>query len=140
MPLTVFFSDYMSAFAIYWGNPLLYDSSTDRLTFSSTRINIGNHYNTTTGQFTCQYAGIYVFMLNLYKDNGAGRVWCHIRINGYNLVLANVPAESGYGWYESSGSTVLYLDPGDKVDVGSCRGANEIDIRTSFIGFLLQAV
>ena len=29
--------------------------------------NIGGHYSPVTGQLTCQYPGVYVFSLNLYK-------------------------------------------------------------------------
>ena len=132
------FSDYQSAFAIYRVWPT-YNSSTDVLIFPSTSINLGNHYDTTTGQFIAQYAGMYVFILNLYKGTRAGSVWCYIRKNGSNIALAYVPAESESGRYESSGSTVVHLDPGDKVDVGSCYNPGYIFYYTSFIGFLLHA-
>ena len=79
-----------------------------------------------------------MFILNLYKDSRADYVYCFIRINGRGGVIARVPAESEYGYYESSASTVVYLNPGDKVDVGNCGSPSEINHRTSFIGFLLQ--
>ena len=79
-----------------------------------------------------------MFILNLYKKTDAGNVWCWIRINGSGVTYANVPAESEY-YSESSGSTVVHLDPGDKVDVGDCTNPSNIDNLTTFIGFLLQA-
>ena len=130
-------SDYQSAFAIYRESPT-YSYSTKVLIFPSTTTNIGNHYDTTTGQFTAQYAGIYVFILNLYRGSGADYVYCYIRINGSYAAIGRVHLKSEQH-AESSGSTVVHLDPGDKVDVGTCGSPSEIDIRTSFIGFLLQA-
>ena len=132
------FSDYQSAFAIY-GPRQTYISSTKVLVFPSTRTNIGDHYDTTKGQFTAQYAGIYVFILNLYKGSGGDTIWCYIRKNRNNVVLAYVPEESNAGYYESSASTVVHLNPGDKVDVGDCGHRSDIAGHTSFSGFLLQA-
>ena len=80
-----------------------------------------------------------MFILNLYKDTGADRITCYIRKNGEGVVMAYVPAESEWGFYESSASTVVHLDPGDKVDVGACNNPSGIHDYTSFIGFLLQA-
>ena len=133
----VFVSDNQSAFAIYGPCPT-YSSSTSVLIFQSTRTNIGNHYDNTTGKFIAQYAGIYVFILNLYKFTGADRVYCYIRKNGNAVSLAFFPPESER-ISENSGSTVVHLDPGDKVDVGGCANPSDISCYTSFIGFLLQA-
>ena len=130
-------SDHQSAFAIYRESPT-YSSSTKVLIFPSTTTNIGNHYDNTTGQFTAQYAGIYVFVLNLYRVNGLDHVFCYIRKNGSKVAIGRIQLKSEQH-AESSGSTVVHLDPGDKVDVGNCDNPWEIDIRTSFIGFLLQA-
>ena len=80
-----------------------------------------------------------MFILNMYKKSGADGVYCYIRKNRSNVVKVSVSTQSGYGLYESSGSTVLHLDPGDKVDVGYCGNPSDIVFFTSFIGFLLQA-
>ena len=135
---TFLFSVYRSAFAIYYTSPK-YSISTSVLIFTSTRTNIGNHYDTTTGQYTAQYAGIYLFILNLYRKAGGNSVWCYIRKIGSRVVMVSVPADSEYGIFGSSGSTVVHLDPGDKVDVGDCHNPSDIDAWTSFLGFLLQA-
>ena len=132
-----FFTDYKSAFAIFGQYPT--QGTSGAITFPSVKTNIGGHYNIATGQFTCQYPGIYVFSLNLYKKSGASKTYCYIRRNGGGVARADVPAESKFGYYESSGSTVLHLDRGDKVDVGGCNSVNDIDSYTSFIGFLLKA-
>ena len=136
----LFTLDPTSAFATWGGTPT-YNSSTKVLVFpqSSVQLNIGGHYNTTTGKYTCHYPGIYVFSLNLYKKSGAGQVYCWIRKNGSSFAIARVPSESEHGYYESSASTVLRLARGDTVDVGSCKNPSIIYNYTSFIGFLLKA-
>ena len=80
-----------------------------------------------------------MFILNLYKTNKNDAVYCRIRKNGSSVAIARVPMENAYGWFESSGSTVVHLDPGDKVYVGDCINPSSINLNTSFIGFLLQA-
>ena len=134
----LFVSDPMSAFAIYGPTPT-YNSSSGVAVFRSTRLNIGNHYSTVTGQYTCYYPGVYVFSLNLYKKSRSSFVYCYIRKNDIVYAYAEVPGESKNGYYESSGSTILHLNRGDTVDVGSCYNADDIDDYTSFTGFLLKA-
>ena len=79
-----------------------------------------------------------MFILNLYKDTGADSVACNIVINGRDIAWVKAPGSSEYG-SEGSGSTVVHLDPGDKVDVGDCHNSGDISYLTSFNGFLLQA-
>ena len=137
----LFTLDPKSAFAIRGGAIPTYNSSTGVAVFpqSAVKLNIGGHYSTTTGKYTCHYPGIYVFSLNLYKQSRASAVFCWIRKNGSVVALANVPSESEGGYYESSASTVLRLARGDTVDVGSCYNPSNIHQYTSFIGFLLKA-
>ena len=132
----MFLSDPMSAFAIYGVYPTY---SSGVAVFPDTRLNIGNHYSTSTGKFTCHFAGVYVFSLNLYKKSGASEVVCSIRKNGGVVALAEVPSESNSGYYESSASTILHLNRDDAVDVGNCYNPDDIQAYTSFTGFLLKA-
>ena len=44
--------------------------------------NIGGHYSTTTGVFTCQYDGLYAFTLTIIKNSGHDEAYCYIRKNG----------------------------------------------------------
>ena len=133
----LFYLDPTSAFAIYGVYPTY--SSTGVAVFSSVKLNIGGHYSTTTGKYTCYYSGIYVFSLNLYKKSGTSAVTCRIRKNGSTVAYAYVPSESESGYYESSTSTVHRLARGDTVDVGGCTNPSNIDSYTSFTGFLLKA-
>ena len=133
--------DFRSAFAIYGKTPS-YNSSTSVVIFpdNAVKTNIGNDYDSTTGQFTCRYAGVYIFVVNLYRFNrDDNRLKCYIQKNGTKVVDANAPASSEYEWSGGSGSTVVHLDQGDTVNVGSCLGDNNFSMFTSFMGFLLQA-
>ena len=81
-----------------------------------------------------------MFVLNLYRGNASGsRVRCLIRKNSISIAYANAPKYTEDSFNGGSGSAVLHLEPGDKVDVGSCVGTDNIDNYTSFMEFLLQA-
>ena len=80
--------------------------------------NIGGHYSPVTGQFTCQYPGVYVFSLNLYKNKDEDSTHCYIRLNGVSQVF--VYATYTWGFHEVSSSVVLHLNATDTVDIGDC--------------------
>ena len=132
-------SDPASAFAIYGATPTE-DPSTETLVFPQYRINIGDHYNTSTGMYTCQYPGIYVFSVHIYKKDGdTSDIGCFIRLNGNDQVHITVPGTSNDGFYEGSTSTVFHLQEGDTVDIGNCLDPSAVSQLTSVIGFLLYA-
>ena len=111
--------------------------------FSHVITNIGGHYNTSTGIFTCQLPGIYVFALHIMKNSGIDNAICIIRKNGSNVVVAETDPDSSSdgGFYSSTNSVVIHLVHGDKVDTGSCSPIANIygyDF-TTFSGFLLRA-
>ena len=78
-----------------------------------------------------------MFSLNLYKKSRASKAYCFIRKNGSVVVIAY--SENQIDFYESSSSTILHLNRGDTVDVGSCYNPDAIHSYTSFTGFLLKA-
>ena len=125
-------------------NPV--DSQLHRsIQFTTAVTNIGSHYDTSTGQFTCEYPGIYVFTVHIHKDNPHVEAKCYIRQNGSRKVFAYAwPNSSGSerGVHESSNTVVLHLSHNDNVDVGECSNADSMDGHgptTSFTGFLLKA-
>ena len=105
--------------------------------FRHAHTNIGGHYSETTGRFTCQYAGIYIFSLNIYKAYSSTGASCRIRHNGNALALVYISETTGY--YESSASMIVQLSIGDIVDIGQCSDISTIDSWTSLYGFLLYA-
>ena len=102
--------------------------------------NIGGHYNTSTGIFTCKYPGIYVFALHIVKNFGSDSAYCDIRKNGSNVVKAYTLSHSN-GYYSTTNSVVMHLVHGDKVDLGGCSPiASLYGLKyTTFSGFLPTA-
>ena len=137
--MLILFPEYKSAFAIYGVEPIQTSAGVMTVPSRGVVTNIGQHYSPVTGEYTAPYPGIYVFVLNIYKESTASSsVYCYIRRNGHNVALANVPTSTS-GYHEGSAATVLHLSRGDKVYVGGCSSVDDLDDWTSFIGFLLKS-
>ena len=113
--------------------------------FSYIKSNIGSRYSSSTGQFTCNYPGLYYFSVSLIKyrtdHSSADMVNCYIRKNNLNLVNTITDPrddDTDNGSYETSAFLVIHLNRGETVDVGGC-SATKLDSRSSFTGFLLKA-
>ena len=132
----------MSAFTV---SPPVDGLSSGTIRFTHAITNIGSHYNTSTGVFTCQYPGLYNFELHILKTGGKDWAYCRIRKNGSYVVRALTDPDSGSdgGQYGTTNSVVLHLVHGDTVDVGGCNSISNFYIgsayETSFSGFLLKA-
>ena len=118
--------------------------SSGTIRFTHVFTNIGGHYSTSTGVFTCQYSGLYAFTLTIIKEGGYNRAYCKIRKNGSNIVLAwtDLDSNSDGGFYSATNSMVLHLVHGDKVDVGRCSPIASIHSNwdtSSFSGFMIKA-
>ena len=129
-------SDNRSAFTV---RSPIHGPTVGEVRFHTAVTNIGGHYNTTTGQYVCEYPGKYVFSFNLYQQQGFDYAECAIRKNRNNEIWVLSSPNDEKGYYESSNSAVLYLHRGDTVDVGSCSSASSMWEWTSFSGFLLEA-
>ena len=136
----LFSSDPYSAFAIYGVIPT-YQSPV--LKWPSTRLNIAPnnaaHYNTSSGKYCPDHRGTYLFQLHLYKDNQSGNPFCSIikeSQSGSLRILASAsPKDSTL---EGSSATIVDLEQGDCVYVGSCEDVSNISFLTSFSGALLD--
>ncbi|CAL8340424.1 unnamed protein product [Boreogadus saida] len=110
------------------------------LRFDDVVTNLGNHYDPTTGKFTCQVSGIYYFTYHVLMRGGDGTsMWADLCKNGQ--VRASAIAQDADQNYDyASNSVVLNLDSGDeiyvKLDGGKAHGGNNNKYST-FSGFLL---
>ena len=116
---------------------------TNTLKFTNIITNIGQHYSMETGQFTCEYPGIYVFSINIWKEKGASDVKCDIRQNNVQVVRAAVDPDCD-GYFSASTSAVIHMAYGDIADVCCDSGllglhVHAINTYNSFSGVLIKA-
>ncbi|XP_056389619.1 complement C1q-like protein 2 isoform X2 [Hyla sarda] len=110
------------------------------LKFDDVVTNVGNHYDQSTGKFTCQVPGIYYFTYHILMRGGDGTsMWADLCKNGQ--VRASAIAQDADQNYDyASNSVVLHLDSGDeiyvKLDGGKAHGGNNNKYST-FSGFIL---
>ena len=117
------------------------------LKFTSVITDIGQHYSTETGQFTCKYPRIYVFSLHILKQYGADMAACQLRKNNVKVVRAHsdpVGQDNQDGWYSSSTSAVLHMAYGDTADVHCGTGVLSLGVNSAnpyntFSGVLIKA-
>ena len=110
--------------------------------FNQEVTNIGRHYDSRTGTFTCEYPGIYVFSVNIVSMSNAASVDCEIRKNQSKVTVAFYsPNDGGIGYFSISASVVVQLSGGDQVDVYCHTGLDPIlPSISNFSGFLNKAV
>ncbi|KTG47703.1 hypothetical protein cypCar_00020651, partial [Cyprinus carpio] len=110
------------------------------LKFDDVVTNLGNHYDPTTGKFTCSIPGIYYFTYHVLMRGGDGTsMWADLCKN--NQVRASAIAQDADQNYDyASNSAVLHLEPGDevyiKLDGGKAHGGNNNKYST-FSGFII---
>uniref|UniRef100_A0A3B3ZX47 C1q domain-containing protein n=1 Tax=Periophthalmus magnuspinnatus TaxID=409849 RepID=A0A3B3ZX47_9GOBI len=112
------------------------------LKFDDVVTNLGNHYDPTSGKFTCSIPGIYYFTYHVLMRGGDGTsMWADLCKN--NQVRASAIAQDADQNYDyASNSVVLHLEPGDevyiKLDGGKAHGGNNNKYST-FSGFIIYA-
>ncbi|XP_047468167.1 complement C1q-like protein 3 [Mugil cephalus] len=112
------------------------------LKFDDVVTNLGNHYDPTSGKFTCSIPGIYFFTYHVLMRGGDGTsMWADLCKN--NQVRASAIAQDADQNYDyASNSAVLHLEPGDeiyiKLDGGKAHGGNNNKYST-FSGFIIYA-
>jgi len=107
------------------------------LRFGETINNTGNHYNSSTGVFTCPVAGRYfVTFSGLYDDsyNNTGAVY--IRHNGTERYRGYHQNSGGY-YEQISMSGVIDAATNDTIDIYSTMAGWHVGGETSWAGFLI---
>ena len=113
-----------------------------KVRFTHVITNIGGHYSNSTGVFTCQYSGLYVFDLHIMMIPGRDFAFCRIIKNGGGVLsaLLRPDSKSINGYYGTSNSVVIHLVRGDIVGLGDCSSIHtDFDFDTTFLGFLIEA-
>jgi len=119
------------------------DTANTVLKFNDVMYNIGNHYDASTGVFTCPVAGSYFFSFNgLYNNaqNQSGAAF--IRLNGSGSSSSGEKYRayhfgSGSNYIQSSTSGVIVCAANDTVDIFSEIVGWHIGKETAFSGYLI---
>ncbi|XP_056440460.1 complement C1q-like protein 3 [Gadus chalcogrammus] len=112
------------------------------LKFDDVVTNLGNHYDPTTGKFTCSIPGIYFFTYHVLMRGGDGTsMWADLCKN-IQVRASAIAQDADQNYDYASNSVVLHLVPGDevyiKLDGGKAHGGNNNKYST-FSGFILYA-
>ncbi|XP_069106969.1 uncharacterized protein [Argopecten irradians] len=104
------------AFHAMLETPLPNPSVGHTIPFSDVKTNIGNNeYHPTTGIFTCQKAGIYVFSWSIRIHEADHGVDTELMRNGVIVGFSTAGGGDASLWGFSSATVTLYLNHGDEV-------------------------
>ena len=107
-------------FATRSGN-LTYNASsqTNPVIWNVASLNIGNHYNTSTGRFTAPVPGTYAFWCGMFQSVAVSQLWPIINgVRDRSFVLENT------GNANIAGSFTVYLNANDTIGIHSWSGGN----------------
>lgn len=113
------------------------------LKFTNVHYNVGSHYNSSTGVFTCPLAGSYFFIFSgLYESNYNNQGSAFIRLNGSG---SSTNGEKYRAYHHNSGSNYIMVSTGgvivaavnDTVDVFTAIAGWHVGNETSFSGYFI---
>ena len=111
------------------------------IVFTDIKSNIGNHYDATTGKFTCVYPGVYFFSISLYQAYTNHYTFCFIQRNGARLM--EVSSDSGgstdNAYFQASNNVFVHLNKGDVVNLYTVKPVTTMDRLTTFSGFMISS-
>jgi hypothetical protein len=105
------------------------------LPFNNAFFNVGSHFNTSNGRFTCPVTGAYLFTVSLFNNGGGGRM--SIKVNGTAYQNMQTQYNTSTCW---SASVIWRLNTNDYVTVGdwqSTSGGVVYMGHSHFCGYLL---
>ena len=79
--------------------------------FDNAVVNDGNHYNTSTYEFTCPVDGLYICLLHLLAESGSGAVIADMHVNGTRVYAAYADDRALVGHYvhkATAGDTIKW--------------------------------
>ncbi|XP_071793964.1 uncharacterized protein [Asterias amurensis] len=113
-----------------------FTTSSTSLPFDRKLFEQGTHFDLTTGTFTCNMTGIYVFMFSFLKPSSSNRSYATL-VKNDNIIVRGYASGAG-NYLQTSNSAVVFLQEGDRVFLrseGSLYSTSHH--HTSFSGFLL---
>ena len=104
-----------------------YTATIGTFPFNVARVNVGNHYSTSTYKFTAPVAGVYYFFAQVYYNNGNGayRVGFRKEPSGGSAIMLNTTAHAMVGNDNSQSLSIIEsLGVGDTVRLFSDQNAS----------------
>ena len=106
------------------------NTANEILVFNEVLYNVGSHYNSSTGVFTCPVAGSYFFMSScLYEDDYNAQGGFYIRLNGSG---SSTNGEKYRGYHKGSGSNYIQVTAGGVI---VCAANDTVDVFTTIAGW-----
>ena len=87
------------------------------IAFDIVNINVGNHYNTSTGRFTAPVSGAYYFSCGFLSPGSAAVFDFRFRKNGSTLIGGAYSGDSVASYKQGHGSASVYLAAGDYMEM-----------------------
>jgi len=103
------------------------NASQTLINYDTAQVNVGNHYNTTSGLFTCPVNGNYrvtAFGMNVGATVNGAFVYNAVSVRKNNSQIAATAYNYGDGYVHISGNWIISASAGDSISIftASCLG------------------